>query len=477
MYSFIISIVVLILGFFTYGKIVDRNFNPDSRTTPANRKNDGVDYIPMPTWKVLLIQTLNIAGIGPIFGALGGALYGPVVYIWIVAGCIFIGAVHDYNCGMLSMRNGGVSIPELVGKYMGKHFGSITRIFSVLLLVVCGVVFTTGPVELLKEITPDWISDNIVILIIIAYYFLVTIVPLNKVIGYIYPIFGVCIFVMILGISGSMLFSGKFTMPELWNNLENKHAVGGNVWPFMLVTVSCGVISGFHSTQAPVMARCCKSEKDGLKIFYGATVLVGIISLVWAAAGVTVYDDSRALFDAGGGCSEVVYEICVSTMGKAGSIIALIGVIVCPISSGDTAYRSARLILADWFNVEQKDIKNRIFLTIPLLIAGFLICQIDYSFVWTHFSWLNQIFAVIFLWCISNYYKIKGKNYIITLIPAIFMTAMTVSYFIAAPEYLGTRWFYLGVSYNIYYKIGNIAGIVVAAVATIIFLVRNARLK
>lgn len=470
MISFLIAVALLVVGYIFYGKLVAKNFGPDERKTPAVRINDGVDYIPMPTWKVFLIQLLNIAGTGPIFGALSGALFGPVVYFWIVFGCIFAGAVHDYNCGMLSVRHDGEGIAELVGYYLGNGMKQVMRVFSVILLVMCGVVFTTGPAGLLSMLTPEWMSENFWLVVIIVYYFVATFVPIDKVIGRLYPVFGVFLIVMALGVAASMMFSGRFEMPEVWDHLENMHAGGTAVWPFMFITVACGAISGFHATQSPLMARCIKSEREGRLIFYGAMIAEGVIALVWAAAGVTVYESSAELLAAGGGCSAVVYEICRSTMGKVGMIIAMVGVIVCPISSGDTAYRSARLTLADWFNLDQAKIRNRLLLTIPLLAAGSIICKMDYSIVWRYFSWSNQTLAMIALWTITVYLRRHERNYRITLIPAMFMTAVSVTYFVSAPECLGLLWNALNVAYSWYYVIGIVTGIVTAIAIGTVFL-------
>lgn len=442
MITFIVAVAFLILGYFLYGKLVDRAFVCDERMTPAIAKNDGVDYVPMPLWKTFLIQLLNIAGTGPIFGALSGAVFGPIVYLWIVFGCIFAGGVHDYMCGMLSMRNNGAGISEITGNYLGRGMMQVMRIFSVVLLVMCGVVFTTGPAGLLSLLTDHAVGVSTFVGIIVAYYFIATFIPIDKVIGRIYPVFGIFLILMAVGVAGSLLFSGNFSMPELWNNFGNHHAEGLSPWPFMFITVACGAVSGFHATQSPIMARCCRSEKEGKRVFYGAMIAEGIIALVWAAAGVSCYESSRALLDAGAGCSAVVYHICSSTMGKIGGVFAVIGVVICPISSGDTAYRSARLTLADWFQLDQKKVKNRLILTIVLLTAGTIICQLDYGVVWRYFSWANQTLATIVLWSATVYlYKRQGDKYRfawwITAIPALFMTAVTVSYFLMAPECLG----------------------------------------
>lgn len=471
MISFLAAIAILLLGYFTYSKVIERNFSPDDRETPAVKINDKVDYIVMPTWKVFLIQLLNIAGTGPIFGAISGALFGPVVYIWIVLGCIFAGAVHDYYGGMLSMRHDGTSVSELTGVYLGNAMKQVMRVFSVILLVMCGVVFTTGPAGLLDILTPSFMNHQFWLIVIIIYYFVATFVPIDKVIGKFYPLFGACLIAMALGVSGSMLFSGKFVMPEVWNHFTNMHAKGISIWPFMCITVACGAISGFHATQSPMMARCCKDEYVGRKVFYGAMIAEGIIALVWAAAGVTCFDSSQALLEAGGGCSEVVYTICQSTMGKLGGALALIGVIVCPISSGDTAYRSARLTIADSLKLDQAKIKNRILITLPLLAIGCLIVyKIDYSVIWRYFSWSNQTLAMIVLWVVSVYLADNKKKYIYTLLPAMFMTAVTVTYFIVAPECLGLLWNKINMSYDIYYPAGVILGIITAIVFCLIFM-------
>lgn len=470
MISFILCVIALLVGYLIYGSIVDRLFAPDDRSTPAVTINDGVDFVPMPLWKVFLVQLLNIAGTGPIFGALSGALFGPIVYLWIVFGCIFAGGVHDYMCGMISMRNRGESISELTGRYLGQKMRQVMRVFSVILLIMCGVVFTTGPAGLLSLITPNPFNTTFWLSIIIIYYFIATFVPIDKIIGRIYPLFGICLIVMALGVGGSLLFSGNFTMPEIWNHFSNEHASGTAVWPFMFITVACGAISGFHSTQSPIMARCCTSEKQGRRIFYGAMIAEGIIALVWAAAGVSCYENSQALLDVGGGCSAVVYAICQSTMGRIGCVLAMLGVIVCPISSGDTAYRSARLTLADWFKIDQSNWKKRLLLTLPILITGFLICFVDYSIVWRYFSWSNQTLAMIALWAFSVYLVTCKKNPTITVVPAVFMTAVSLSYFFAAPECFGLLWRKVQISARIYEPLSIGIGIFSAAISLFLFI-------
>lgn len=477
MFSFLACVVFLIVGYLVYGKYVTKVFGPDDRTTPAIAVNDGVDYVPMPTWKVFLIQLLNIAGTGPIFGALGGALFGPVAYLWIIFGNIFAGAVHDFMCGMLSMRNNGASISELTGKYLGKGMLQVMRVFSVILLIMCGVVFTTGPAGLIAMLTPEKLNATFWLWVVMAYYLVATFVPIDKVIGKIYPVFGICLIVMALGVSYSMLFSGNYVMPEIWNNFTNLHPNGLPIWSFMFISIACGAISGFHATQSPMMARCCKSEKEGRKVFYGAMVAEGVIALVWCAAGVTCYESTQALLEAGGGTSSVVYAICQSTMGKVGGALALIGVVVCPISSGDTAYRSARLTLADWFKVDQSNWKKRLLMTVPLLGVGAVICHLDYSMVWRYFSWSNQTLAMIALWAAAVYLAQKHKNYWLCAVPATFMSAVSLTYFTSAGECLGILWNALSIPMSTYYPIAVAVGIICALSFLAIFMKKTAKYK
>ena len=479
MVTFILCIAFLIVGYLLYGKYVTKVFEPDDRQTPALAINDGVDYVPMPTWKVFLIQLLNIAGTGPIFGALGGALFGPVAYLWIIFGNVFAGAVHDYMCGMLSMRNNGASVSEITGKYLGKGMLQVMRVFSVILLVMCGVVFTTGPAGLLALLTPEVLDTTFWLWVVMAYYVIATFVPIDKVIGKLYPVFGICLIVMAFGVGGSMLFSGNYVMPELWNNFGNMHPNGTHIWSFMFISIACGAISGFHATQSPMMARCCKSEKEGQKVFYGAMIAEGVIAMVWCAAGCTVYPVIKSSIAEGVaiGTSTVVYAICQSTMGKIGGVLALLGVIVCPISSGDTAYRSARLTIADWFKIDQSDWKKRLALTVPLLGVGAVICHLDYNIVWRYFSWSNQTLAMIALWAASVYLAQQKKNFWMTAIPATFMSAVSATYFMAAGECMGLLWTPMGIAEAVYYPIAVVVGILFAIAMLALYLKTTAKYK
>ena len=392
MISFLLCLAILIAGYFFYGKVVENTFGPDDRETPAVRINDGVDYVVLPQWKLFMIQLLNIAGLGPIFGALSGALWGPIVFLWITFGTIFAGGVHDYFSGMLSERNDGVSISEISGIYLGKTMKNVMRVFSVVLLVMVGTVFAVGPAGLLQLLcsnAPGILSSKMFwLILILVYYFIATFLSIDKLIGKIYPVFGICLIVMAVGV-GLGIFTKGYEIPEIWSHFYNMHPQGTPIWSFMFITVACGAISGFHATQSPLMARCLKSEKQGHFVFYGAMVSEGIIALIWAAAGCALYTGEE-LLALGGGGSTAVYDVCKKTMGGVGIALAMLGVIACPITSGDTAFRSARLVLADWFHIDQKVWKNRLLLCVPVLgIGAFLgignaLGKIDYTIIWRY---------------------------------------------------------------------------------------------
>lgn len=432
MISFFVCIAILIGGFFLYGKFTENVFGPDDRQTPAITMEDGTDYVPMGNARIFLIQLLNIAGLGPIFGALAGAAWGPSVFLWITLGTLLGGGVHDYMIGMMSIRHKGASVSELTGMYLGNGMKQVMRVFSVVLLVLVGVTFSTGPANLLAMLTPAVLNAKFWLAVVLIYYFVATFVPIDKVIGKVYPIFGICLIVMALGVGGAIVL-GDYTIPEI--TLQNLHPAKTPIWPTMFVSVACGAISGFHATQSPLMARCMRDERKGRNIFYGAMVAEGIIALIWAAAGVAFYNGTGGLSEAlTGGQANVVYEICFKTMGGAGAVIAMIGVIACPISSADTAYRSARLTLADWFKIDQKPIKNRLLLTIPLLAVGAFLTQVDVQAVWRYFSWSNQTLAMISLWAASVYLFRRGRFYWLTAVPATFMSAVSSTYILMAGE-------------------------------------------
>ena len=454
MISFLLCLAILVGGYFVYGKIVDNTFGPDDRETPAVRINDGVDYVVMPQWKLFLVQLLNIAGLGPIFGALQGALWGPVVFLWITFGTIFAGGVHDYFSGMMSERNDGASIAEVTGRYLGPVMQNIMRVFSVVLLIMVGTVFAVGPAGLIVTLCKNGGMSGLMtttlfwLIIILVYYFIATFISIDAIIGKIYPVFGICLIIMAVGVIFGIFTNPAYTIPEIWANFSNMHPSNTPIWSFMFITVACGAISGFHSTQSPLMARCMKSEKQGHFVFYGAMVSEGIIALIWAAAGCALYTitDGKmvGLAEAlAAGQSAAIYDVCLKTMGNVGVALAMIGVVICPITSGDTAFRSARLTLADWLKIDQDSYANRLKLCVPVLgVGAFLgignaLGFINYTVIWRYFSWTNQTLAMIVLWAASMYLFKEKKNFWITAVPAAFMSAVSATYFVLAPECLG----------------------------------------
>lgn len=439
MITFILSIVALVLGYLIYGKFVEKKFGvEDDKPTPAIAKEDGVDFVPLSWGKIFLIQFLNIAGLGPIFGAIAGALWGPVAFLWIVFGCIFAGGVHDYFSGMLSVRHGGASIPEVVGQYLGKGFKNFMRVFSIVLLVLVGVVFIKGPAAILTGLTG--VNVSILIAGIFLYYILATMIPIDKLIGKIYPIFGISLLIMAFGIAGALIF-GDFTIPELVPaNIINMHASPSKypIFPMLFITIACGAISGFHATQSPLMARCMTNERQGRKIFYGTMIAEGIVALIWAAAAMAFFGGVRELGDtmsvSGHNAAWVVNEICGSLLGKVGGVLAIIGVVAAPITSGDTAFRSARLTIADTLSISQTKLKKRLLITLPLFAVGFLLTQVNFAIIWRYFGWANQTLATIVLWTAAMYMVTKGRSHWFATLPATFMTAVVSTYILIAPE-------------------------------------------
>lgn len=437
MISLALSFAFLVFGFLFYSRIAEKAFSPDDRPTPAITINDGVDCIPLKSPKAFLVQLLNIAGTGPIFGALMGAQFGPCVYLWIVLGCVFGGAVHDYMVGMISCRNEGKSLAELAGIYLGKYGKYVVRILSLLILILVGTVFITSPAALLAKLTDDKIGTIYWVILIIVYYVLATLLPIDKLIGRLYPVFGLVLLIMAGGILGTVLFSGKFTLPEI--QLTNLHPDGQPVWPYMFVTVACGAISGFHATQSPMISKCITSEKKGRNIFYGAMITEGVIALIWATAGVVFYETTGGLSAAlqSSGQSGVVYDISISLLGKFGGLLAVFGVVACPITSGDTAFRSARLIISEWTGLNQKKFVNRLVITIPLLLIGAVLSNLNFDVLWRYSSWSNQVLAMTSLWVSSSYLMKHGKNAfssLITAIPAAFMSAVSMTYILISNE-------------------------------------------
>ena len=446
MWSFIISICALVLGYFVYGTFIDRLFGPDpSRRTPAIEKQDGIDYVPMKPWKVYMIQFLNIAGTGPIFGAIMGAKFGPSAYLWIVFGCIFAGAVHDYFTGMLSVRNGGASVPEIVGHYLGRKARTLMLFFSMLLLLLVGTVFVYSPALILGDIAGFMSTEKLSIMawvgIVFLYYITATLLPIDKIIGRIYPVFAISLLFMAVALC-VCLFVKWPSIPELWDGLgnmgEQAGMTGQSIFPCLFITIACGALSGFHATQTPIMARCITSEKQGRPVFYGAMITEGIVALVWAAVASYFFFDGgmEAVGADNGQAPEVVTSVSKAWLGIFGGILAILGVVAAPITSGDTAFRSARLIIADFLHINQKDKRNRLYIGIPIfatasLLLWFNIANEDgFNIIWRYFGWANQTLACFILWTATVYlYKgRKGFYYLLTMLPACFMTAVCVTY-------------------------------------------------
>ncbi len=464
MLLFFASVGALLLGYFIYGNLVDRIFGADqARPTPAITMADGVDYLTMPTWKVFLIQLLNIAGLGPIYGPILGALYGPVALIWIVFGCIFGGAVHDYFSGMLSVRYNGQSVPDVVGHNLGNGFKQFMRVFSVILLILVGVVFFLGPAELIQSLTG--INIKVLIAIIIAYYFLATILPIDKIIGRIYPVFGAILIFMAVGTIAMLIFQGYELFPQ--KTFANINPQDLPLWPLMFITIACGAVSGFHATQSPMMARCLPNEKYGRSVFFGSMIAEGVIALIWATLAMSFFHTPETLNQvlAEGGPGLVVNKVSIALLGQFGGVLAIIGVVVLPITSGDTAFRSARLIIADIFKISQKEQSKRLMIAIPLFAVGFIISLSDFGLIWRYFGWANQTLAAVVLWTAAIYLVKNNKLHWIATIPAIFMTAVVTS-FIANS----------GIGFNLPMAVSNWIGIGSAIVATLAFFWKANRL-
>ncbi len=437
MITFLISLAILIVGYILYGRFIERVFAPDfSRPTPVISNEDGVDYIPLPAWKIFMIQFLNIAGLGPIFGAIMGAKFGVASYMWIVFGTLFAGAVHDYLSGMISLRNGGESLPESVKRYLGAPTGRVMRFITVLLLVLVVAVFVAGPADLLARLTTDVWDVNRWIVVIFIYYVVAALLPIDKIIGRIYPIFAVALIFMAAGIFVMLVFNGV-NLPELTDGVPHHPNPSLEIFPMMFVSIACGAISGFHASQSPMMARCMTNEKQGRPIFYGSMVAEGVVALIWAAAA-TYYFGENGMEESS--AAVIVNDITRNWLGSLGAILAVLGVIFAPITTGDTALRSARLIIADILNVEQKSMRGRMIITIPLFLVtmGLLIFSLrdkaGFDIIWRYFAWLNQLLSVFTLWMVTAYLVREGRNFYVSLLPALFMTAVTSCYVVVASE-------------------------------------------
>ena len=454
MITFSVSLLALFLGYLLYGRYIERLFGPDSRVTPAVAKSDGVDYIVLPNWKVFMIQFLNIAGTGPIFGAIMGAKFGPVSYLWIVLGCIFAGATHDYLSGMLSMRNDGAGLPELIGKYLGKNTKNLMLVFTVLLLIMVGTVFVYSPAVILHSIGGDTMMW---VFIIFAYYVIATMLPIDKIIGKVYPLFAFSLLFMAAALL-VVLYIKNPVLPELWDHLYNMGAAThpekwtDAIFPALFITIACGAISGFHATQSPLMARCVKSEKMGRPIFYGAMITEGVVALIWATvASWFFYGVEAPGYELIAGADKgfytsapaVVNLVCKDWLGVAGAVLAMLGVVAAPITSGDTAFRSGRLIVAEWLKLDQRPIAKRLYICVPLfcISIGMLIWQIEnpdgFNTIWQYFGWSNQTLSVFTLWTLTVYLVREKKNFWVTLIPALFMTTVCSTFFFVSKQALG----------------------------------------
>lgn len=461
MITFLLCLAILIIGYFTYGTYVDKAVGLTDEDTPAMRLNDGVDYVPLPWKKVFLIQFLNIAGTGPIFGAIAGVLFGPAAFLWITFGTLFAGGVHDYLSGVISMKHDGKSISEVIGIYLGPKMKVIMRVFSVVLLILVGTVFVSSPAGLLSSMTGK--SVTFWAAIIIIYYIVATVLPVNKVVGKIYPVFGCALLLMAIFLCGAMFvnhFNGSMPMIEL--TLENLHPGNLPIFPMLFVTIACGALSGFHATQSPMMARCIKKASDSKRVFFGAMVTEGIVALIWAAVTISFFGDTPSLNQAmvaTGGASGVVHTVSTGLLGPFGAILAVLGVVACPITSGDTAFRSARLTIADSMKMEQKSISKRFLLAVPLFVICIALTQINFDIIWRYFAWSNQTLACIFLWAGAVFLLQNNKNYFISFLPAVFMTYICTSYILQAPEGLSLPALF-----------ANIVGVTTAALFTLWFI-------
>ena len=442
MTSFLISLAILMGGYFVYGYIIDRIMGTSPKTPmPAYEKRDDVDFRPMAPWRVFLIQFLNIAGIGPIFGAIMGIMFGPAAFLWIALGTIFAGAVHDFCAGVISIRMGGASLPETVGRELGPGIKQFMRAFSVILLIFVAAVFVITPAGLLSAMTLHSLDTMFWIFCIFAYYMLATLLPIDKLIGNLYPIFGFALLFMAAGILGVMLFSPDVTIPVSFDSsFASRMGDIKPVFPMMFVSIACGAISGFHATQSPMMARCLKNEKLARPVFYGAMVAEGIVALIWAAAAIAFtggYGELGEYLAENGGTGGLVHNISIEWLGAFGGMLAILGVVAAPISTGDTALRCARLIAADFMHCNQKNIVRRLAVSVPIFAVTFFIMQVNFDVLWRYFAWCNQTLAVFTLWAITVYLARKGKLYWVTLFPAMFMTCVCTTYILFAPEGLG----------------------------------------
>ncbi len=473
MITFTLALLLLVVGYMVYGRYVDSLFGPDpSRKTPAVTLADGVDYIPLPTWKVFMIQFLNIAGLGPIFGAIMGAQFGTASYLWIVFGTIFAGAVHDFLIGTFSLRHSGESLPQLVGRYLGRPAQRLACVFTIILLSLLSAVFVSGPAELLAGMTPDWCNIYFWTVVIFLYYVLATLLPVDKIIGRFYPIFALALLLMAAALM-VVLYMEQPDLPEIWNGLGTKFEQNP-IFPMMFISIACGAISGFHATQSPLMARCLTNEKHCRPVFYGSMVTEGIVALIWAAAATCFYQEHGIINPETGMAysgAKVAMEISNEWLGAAGGLLVILGIVAAPITSGDTALRSARLVIADFLHWEQRSVSRRLAIGIPLFLATMAVLVYSFSdaqgfkIVWRYFAWSNQILAVFTLWTVTVGLVLVRKNYWVTLLPALFMTCVCATYIFIAPE--GFRW-----SAEVSYTLGGLT-VLVAMVWFVVWFRKN----
>jgi carbon starvation protein CstA len=433
MVTFFIALGLLLLGYIIYGRYVEKTFGiKEERTTPAYASQDGVDYVPMGTKRNSMIQLLNIAGVGPIFGPIMGALYGPVAFLWIVLGSIFAGAVHDYLTGMISLRNNGAHLPQLAEKFLGRSLRHVVNGFALLLLLLVGTVFVTSPANMINNLFDGNGSTLAIVTFgIFAYYILATLLPVDKIIGRIYPFFGALLLLSAVGIAVS-LFTQGYQIPEM--TLTNMHPDGLPLWPLIFFTISCGALSGFHATQSPIISRTTMKESNGRSIFYGMMIVEAVIAMIWAAAAMAIFEPGELLAMINAGTPAlVVQEVATLMLGSIGGTLAILGVIVLPITSGDTAFRSARMIIADYLNIVQKKFTSRLWIALPLFVLSFILTKVDFRLLWQYFNWANQTTAVIALFVGATYLYIKGRNYWIALLPGTFMLYVVWFYILTAP--------------------------------------------
>lgn len=443
MITFLICLALLVGAYFLYGAYLDRVCQIDAKApVPSATLYDGVDYLPMPRWRTFLIQLLNIAGVGPIFGAIMGACFGPVAFLWITLGGIFVGAMHDYVSGVILLRNDDLSLPEIVGRYLGGGMLQLMRVIAMVLLILVGVVFMRSPASIMGEMVPAvsywwWVA------IILVYYFIATMLPIDKLIGKVYPLFGAALIFMALGLLGVMLF-GDYTIPDLtFATLRNfqPNAEAMPIIPTLFITIACGAVSGFHATQSPLMARCMNNERESRVVFYGAMISESIIALIWAAIGMAFFHGpeslAAALAEHGNNAAWAVNTIAHTTLGQVGAILALLGVVAAPITSGDTAFRSARLIVADILHIEQRTIYKRLMISLPLFAIGTVLLFVDFDIIWRYFAWTNQAMSVVTLWVIVVYLRERDRNIWVALPPAIFMTYICTAFVFISDQFVG----------------------------------------